>query len=256
MLKKHAMALKTLFWLLPWAAAGIGCEAAPRASVAWVRSATITLSSEELLYVESAVGLVVEGQGRTNNLVLQLNATLTASSATTAARLAAQTEPFIERKDGAVRIVVPSVDGATVEGTLLLRCPDDLSLRAFGKGGTVEVRGLDGALEIDAVTHVRVEDARANSTVRVVRGNVLIQTLATPASETVATTQGGDIQLTLPRALSAQIQAQAQNGAISVQHPSLPRWLGGDRPYTANVGGGLALIYANTSAGNIILTQP
>jgi DUF4097 and DUF4098 domain-containing protein YvlB len=67
-----------------------------------------------------------------------------------------------------------------------------------------------------------------------------------------ATTSGGDIELTLPRATSANIEATTSGGGIKIELPVLEASRNDDR-LVGSINGGGQRIEARTSGGGISL---
>ncbi|MCK6551783.1 hypothetical protein L6R52_38470 [Myxococcota bacterium] len=230
-----------------------GCEEVPQFSAQRTLTSTVTLDRETLLDVDSVVPLAIVGEPRSDDLHLSLDATVTASTSTRAKRLADALELAPETDGDKITLKLAAPSGATLSGTLEIGAPPGLDLAIVERGGTVDIEDVDGTIQVVAASHVRVVGATGDTSVGVARGNALVDTSATPGSTTLIEVDAGDIELTLPQGLSADILAVAQ-GQIYIAHPRLPPFLG--RPgdvYSANVSGGLAVFRLETRAGKIVI---
>jgi hypothetical protein len=232
----------------------IGCAEVPQFSETRSLTSTVALDRESLLDVDSVVSLSIVGERRSTDLHFALEATVTASTSTRA-KILADALALAPTSDGdTVTLKVEAPSEASLSGTLEIGAPPDLDLTIVERGGTVDVEDLEGSLRIVSQSHVRVVGATRDTVVGVVSGNALVDTLATPGTTTTIEVTAGDIELTLPEGLSANLLAVAGQGQIYIAHPRLPPFLG--RPgdvYSANVGGGLAVFRLETRAGKIVI---
>lgn len=253
----RSLSLAGALCLLAGAALLPACEPLERYTESTVRTATVTLSAEDTLVVESAFPLLVTGMRRRDDLSYHLQAEVTTSSTTTSKKIADELAVDMERVDArTVKLKVTAPADAVLGGVFRVWIPADLQLALFSQGGPVEVDRVEGAMVINAITHARVVGARNHVTLRVESGNALVETSQAPGVITDVLVGRGDVQVTLPAFLSAQIAATAGGGgAVLASHPSLPAMQAG-RPYRVSVNGGLSQLRAETRLGNVILRSP
>lgn len=215
-------------------------------------TSTVTLQSETRLVTNLPIPVVVQGERRVNDVVVTVDLTVTASSSTKARLLADMIDIDAEHADRDLVVTIGEPAGAELSGTVQLRIPDDLDLKVVERGGTVDILEVEGEIEVDARSHVRIVGAESHVDVGVEAGNALIETALPPGSGAVVQVNAGDIELTLPPAVSADIEANATAGIV-IAHPMLQRWPGGNQPYRANVGGGLSVVRLSTRRGLVVI---
>ncbi len=153
-----------------------------------------------------------------------------------------------------LRLGISELPRVTLSGTYRIVLPNDLDVNVTERNGTVDVLGVEGQIVVNSLSHVRVTGAADDVSVAVEAGNALVETEAPPGKQTLIRLGRGDIQLTLPPALSADIVADVINaGNIVVTHPRLPRYPGGTLPYSTSVAGGLSIIRLQTGSGLIVI---
>jgi hypothetical protein len=231
-----------------------GCLAGEQHTVERTLTSTVTLSRESLLDVNLPIPVVLDGRSRTNDVVITVDLTVTASSSSAAIARADEIEIEANSEQGVLRIGITEPMRVALGGAAELTLPGDLDVNVTERGGTVDVVSVDGDIVINSLSHVRVTDATGNVSVAVESGNALVQTESNPGKQTVIRLRRGDIELTLPPAVSADIQADVLgNGNIVIAHPGLPRYPGGTLPYRATVAGGLSIVRLETGAGLIVI---
>lgn len=236
------------------AVATVACQGGESAVVERKLEGTVALTTERTLLVDAVVEVIVEGNPRANEIAYTLEATLTASTAETASRAADMLAIGLDRPDGAVRMTlgVPSV--GTIGGRLTITAPADLDLGVIERGSTVTVASMDGNIQVDSFSSVRVVDPKRTVSIGVASGNGIVESNLLQGSVAEVLVKSGDIQLIIPAQVSAQIAATpGPNGTVLVTHPALPRPQMG-RPYSADVNGGLATVRLLAETGNVIIS--
>lgn len=224
-----------------------------QATRAW--TSTVTLSRQAVLELQSPLTLGIEGLPRTNELMLDVEAVATASSATVAQELVDALEFQIEEVDTrTLRITGEGFqpNNGTITGILIVQLPEDMDLNVFGAGGPVQIFDMTGDITVNAITDTQIVRSSGDVVVRVEQGVILVESELDPGTRVDAQTGAGDVQLTLPSFISAQVAAQTQQGTIFVTHPSLPAPIQG-LAYGTIVGGGLSGIVLVTGRGNILI---
>jgi hypothetical protein len=234
-----------------------GCLAGEQHTVERTLTSTVTLTRERILDVNFPIPIVLEGSRRSDDVVIKLDLTVTASSSSAAMARADEIEIKTVSEQGVLRVGMTEPSHASLGGRAGLLLPADLDVAVTERGGTVDVVGVEGQMIINSLSHVRVLGATNNLQVNVEGGNALVQTDSGPGKQTLIRLKQGDIELTLPLAVSADILADVTgNGTILINHPNLPRYPGGTLPYAANVGGALSIIRLETGAGLIVIKGP
>jgi hypothetical protein len=238
------------------ALAGPSCGSGFTESAEVVRTATIALGRETTFLVDIPVDLVVEGHPRSTDLVYTLKATVTASTASVAQGLAEAVKLSTQAEDArGIRLVAEGLEpkNGQVRGVLKVQLPDDMDLFLIGHA-TVEVHEVEGALQVAAAGHALVEGAVGNVSVGSQAGNALVAVNPLPGSLVEILAVRGDVQLTVPTAVSAQVVASPGGGGqLVVRHPAFPTPLNPAAPYAVSVGGGLSQITLTTQVGNIVI---
>ncbi len=234
-----------------------GCDGGPAFPATRSLTSTVALGSERALVVDAPTEVRVEGDRRRDEVSVALEATVTASAASTAARLAAALEVEVDRtRPGVLQLRLAAPEAASLGGRLTVRVPADLDLGVVGRGGPVDVLGMERGVDVVAATHARVEGALGSVRVRVERGNALVSSALSPGTVADLEVGVGDVQLTLPARPSAAIEASAGGGgSVQVGHPALPRAFG-VQPYRAAVNGGLGAARLVARAGNVVILGP
>jgi hypothetical protein len=217
-------------------------------------TSTVTLAGESRLVVNLPLPVVLRGERR-EDVVVAADFTITASTSTPASNVADTIQILTERRDGDLFIGLgePTTRGRFAAGGVVIRLPRDVDLDVTERGGTVEIEGIEGKIRVNSLGHVRVTGAEDDVFVAVQSGNALVDTDLRPGGSTTVQLVRGDIQLTTPAAVSADIEAVSESGLIVIAHPSLPRYPGGGLPYRANVGGGLNTVRLSTRSGVVVI---
>lgn len=246
-----------------WGALGItamaagACEQGEQfeASRSW--TSTVTLGQQRILEIHAPVTLGIEGLPRTSELVLDMEAVATASSATVARQLVDNLDWTIDDDGRRLRVTGDNFqpNQGTIQGVLIVRLPDDMDLEVFGLGGPVQIFDVEGDITVNAATHTELVRTSGNATVRLEQGNALIDSAVSPGSVIDVVVNAGDVQLTAPLTVSAQIGAVTNQGQIFIRHAGLPNPIQG-LPYQVTVGGGLSRVSLGTRRGNILIQSP
>ncbi len=238
-------------------AGATSCGETYRSGYDFVRTGTIALGQQTAFIIDAPVQLVIMGQPRSTDLIYDLSATVTASSATVARSLTELVKITTEDVEpNAIRLVVEGlVPGqSNVEGLLQVWLPQDMHLIATAQTGPLLVTEMHGDMNLNAATHTRVQGAKGSVRVAVQSGSAVVSTQALPSTLIELYTGTGDAQVLLPRQPSVNLQAEAGGGGqILVRHPAMPRHVATDLPYGAVVSGGLCQILMKTRAGNIAI---
>ncbi len=235
-----------------------GCEVGPQFTAQQKTTSTITLVGQRSLLINSALSTTILGERRLNEVEVELDARVSATSSATAHMLAAELEVVEDDSDPTVlSLTLPMLQQASLDGTLIIKVPKDLPVVAIQRSGTLDVIDVQESININAISHVRVTGAERDVSVAIEQGNALVETRATPGTQTIISVGSGSIELTVPLALSANIEAAVGTaGAIIPNHPALSPWVGGGLPYLANVNGGLSVFRLSTRSGNIVIRTP
>lgn len=219
-------------------------------------TSTVTLRGETRLIVDSLIPIEIRGERRLDEIRVVIDATLTASTSTRA-NAAAEKLSFDEAHPDArtVTLSLAAPEDALLTGTFRLEVPADMDVKAVERASTVFIEGMDGAIDVTSVSHVRVVEASKDVRVNVGRGNALVDATLTPGSTVDVRVRAGDVELRVPEALSADIEATfATEGAIITDHARLPPFFGtAGQPYRASVGGGLSIVRIATGTGRIVI---
>lgn len=223
----------------------------------FVRTATVSLGQQVAFIVDAPVQLVVMGQPRSTDLIYNLSATVTASSATVARNLAELVKITTEEVEpNAIRLTVEGLEPgqSSIEGLLQVWLPQDMHLIATAQTGPLLVSEMHGDMNLNAATSARVQGAKGSVRVAVENGNAIVSTQALPSTLIEVYTNSGDAQVLLPGQPSVSLQAQAGGGGqILVRHPAMPRHVATDLPYGTVVAGGLCQVVMSTRIGNIAI---
>lgn len=214
----------------------------------------VAIDGANTLLVDSVVEVIVEGDRGKTNIAYELDAVVTASTATVANRIADRLVVGVDRpSEDVVRVRIEPLTNGTIAGQLRLIIPDDLELGVTQRGAQVTVEDMDGTVQVDSVGAVRVVDPGGYVSVGVQNGNVIIESSLPPGFVTEAVTRRGDLQLIVPSQISASFSATPGGmGNVLVNHPALPRPLA-NRPYEAIVNGGLNTVRLSTMNGSVII---
>lgn len=238
--------------------AAAACDTGPQFSSTVTRKVTVSLGTEDTVVVNAPVSIELLGSRGRSALEVELELTVTASSADTAERAAKGVKVAVSRRDREVVLGVGGIDEQRVQGvsgTYTINAPRDLNARVTGTGKSVSVENLEGSVEVEAATNARVLGAEDSVSIQVGRGNAIVDTRARPGTSTAVMVQIGSVEIRLPTPLNARVVARAEGGALVVNHPDLRRPLAGF-PYDVVAGSGLASVTAVTRAGNVVLRQP
>lgn len=215
---------------------------------------SVEASRTRTLMVDSVVEVIVEGSPRLDAIAYELVATITASTATTAERIASSLVVSVDRPTEQIaRLVLAAPRAGTIRGKLTVRAPSDLDLGVVEKASNVMVSGMVGVVQVDSLSSVRVVDPEGTVSIGVQRGNAIVDSKLPAGERTEILVGTGDIQLTIPRQVSASIEATAGGaGNVVVSHPGLPPVIG-TRPYRTSVNGGLNTVRLSTMNGNVLI---
>ncbi len=240
----------TALLLLGAAISNLSCEGEPLTIAERVLSSTVSLSRESQLTIDTVVPLVITGNPRQNQLIAKIELTATASASDVAERIAqeAELEVTLEGKEAKLTLAPPKV--GFLSGRFTLEAPADMDLTVIQRGGTVDVTGMRETISVQSYTHVNIVDARADVSVGVENGNALVDTRLSPSTNTLIRTRSGDIQLTIPDSISANINATGGAG-VAVSHPQLPM-RPANLPYQVSVGNGLASVVIQ-AGGKVVI---
>lgn len=233
-------------------ATSTSCMEGEQVSLERSLTSTVTLEGERRLVTNLPIPVTIEGERRVNDVLVTVDLTVTASSSTQARILADMITIEEEHADRDLVIGITEPENARLSGTVRIQLPADLDVKVTERGGTVDVLEVEGEIEVDSLSHVRVTGAEENVDVAVEAGNALVESAQNPGLTTTIRVNAGDVELTLPPAVSADIEAVATNGIV-VAHPMLQRWPGGNQPYRASVGGGLSIVRLSTRRGLVVI---
>ncbi|MBK8011315.1 MAG: hypothetical protein IPK13_08185 [Deltaproteobacteria bacterium] len=236
------------------AAVGLSaCTLAPQYTADRSISESVELAGEQVLVVDAILPIDFRGARRRSDIQIDIEATLTASSAETAEEMAAALA--IEKANTDPSILTLTLAAPTkgfISGTLVITAPSDLDVQIVERGGAVRVDGLEGTLQVDALSDVQVRNAQNNVLIRVAEGLAVLDTLGLPGTTTQVAVGVGDVYLALPTTtLNLTLFAQGQR--IIVDHPQLPRVLNTGRPYEATVGVALAAVSLTAQQGAVTI---
>jgi hypothetical protein len=236
-------------------AIGTGCNEGGLKTASRTLTATVTLSLEDTLAIDSAVALVVEGQGRINEIYATLEATVTASTSSRAEELASRLSIQVQRRERTVSILIPVRMDTVLTGKLSLRVPSDLKIDALARGATNDITGMDEEIRVMALSHTKIVGAKQDVIVGVARGNALVSADLDPGSSVELVTENGDIQLTMPQNVSTDLSALVRsNGVVIPNHPQLPPYRGNPgQTYHVRIGEALSTVSLETGVGNIAI---
>ncbi len=235
------------------AAGGVGCEGAAGVAERTVKG-TVDLDGAETLLVDAVVEVIVDGDRGADGVAYELDAVVTASTATVANRLADRLVVGVDRPaNDVVRVRIEALEKGTLSGQLRLTIPDDIDLGVTQRAAQVTVEDMDGTVQIDSLGAVRVVDPGGYVSVGVQTGPVIVESSLPPGATTEVVARRGDIQLIVPQQISAAFLATPGGmGNVLVNHPALPRPLA-NRPYEATVNGGLNTVRLSTMNGSVII---
>jgi hypothetical protein len=218
-------------------------------------TATVTLSLEDTLAIDSAVTLSISGEKRIDQIFATLEAVVTASTSSRAEDLASRLAIEVQRRDRTVAISIPLLKDSILQGSLKLRVPSDLKIDVIERGDTTDIIGMDEDLRVASLSTVRITGAQRNVTVGVVRGNVQVDLLLDPGAAIELVTENGDVELRIPPAVSADISALVKSqGTIVPDHPQLPPYRGQPgQVYRVRIGDGLSAVSLQSGVGNIAI---
>ena len=237
------------------ATATSACTLGPQYTADRSISEAIALGDEPVLVIDSILPVDFRGARRRSDIQVDIEATLTASSAETAEKMAAAlTLEHSSSDDGSTLTLTlaPPAKGF-IAGTIVIAAPSDLHVQIIERGGAVRVDGLEGELQVDAVSDVQVLNAQNSATIRVAQGSVWLDALAQPGSNTQVEVGVGNVNLALPTTTTLNVALFAQGSEIIIDHPQFPRVLNTGRPYEATVGAALAAISLSTQQGAVTI---
>jgi hypothetical protein len=246
----------TMSVLIPIAIAS--CSEADLHAADAVFTATVTLGNETTLIVDSVLPLVMQGNRRITEVLIDARATITASTSTLARRLADDFSVQIERESPTtLRLVLPRPDRGAIGGTFKVTLPAEMHIGVFERSGTVDILNVAGQMEVNSLGHAKIVQATNSAKINVERGNALIDTTLPQGSTTDVRVGNGDIQLTIPAGISATFDVVVVGeGEIIASHPRLPTNLSGRQSFRTTVAGGLSIVRLSTGNGRIVIRTP
>lgn len=246
--------LLTSMAVLALAGAGAlaGCDGQQfRADVS--RTSTVTLGNASLLTVSAPVVVDVVTSAVGREVIAELTAVVTASSADVAQEVADSITIEATSPDERTRhIAIGSSGEGRIEGVLLLTVPESLELAVSASG--LRTQGTKRLVE--ARTSAGVEIYKASGSVRIeTGGGVILDTLMLQSTEVVVKAAGAVI-LALPATPSVSLTAvSGGQSAITVTHPALPAIPSKRTEYQVTVNGGLARAQVQSTAGSVTIQQ-
>lgn len=236
------------------AIASVGCEAGEVGSHLRSFTSTVSLSLEQAVFIIAPVSIEVVRSRRTD-ILITVDAVVTASTATVARQVAEALAIEISRPDSnAVIINLPAPTNGTLAGGMHVEVPGDIDVDVRSNNVAV-VRGVERRVQAVASNGVEVEGARGSVTVVVNSGPAIVESLLEGGATVDVTVGSGDLLLRLPSRMSADVNATiGDKGEVLIEHPALPAPLGiGKTRYRATVNGGLSLVRALTTVGRIVI---
>ncbi len=222
-----------------------GCGPSDFATAERTVTRSIDTIGKTRLVLDLPFALDVRGAGTATVAKLTLDLVASASTASTARRLADQFAfTVVEEAGGVVKLTVAQgVELVGLDGVATATIPSALEL-LVGSTREVRVQSMAQAVTVAAQGAVEVLDARGDVTVQG-GSSVLVTTRATPASRTRLQASGA-LRLGLPSNPSVQVVAQSAQGVVEIVHPALPTPIQG-LVYGASVNGGLADVQLSAS---------
>lgn len=242
------------------AAAGLAaCDDRGVGTYARTLTSTITLGRASKIGVDAKTPVEIVGRRGIANAYFEMDATITASTATIARLRAEKVFVLVTTpEDGLVVVRVSTVADAFVEGTIKLEVPSYMNVAAVSDGGTVQIESIEGDVEAGATSGGAVIDARGPVKLSVSSGVAFVDTRLPPGGDLDVSVGTGDIEIALPDTPSAAITAQISSGQgqVVVTHPKLTRAVGPALiNYSQTVNGGLSTVRLVTGGGRIFLRQ-
>lgn len=231
---------------------GLGCEAGDTASFEQTLTSTVTIGNASGLRVDTILALSVVGERR-DDILVRLEATLTASSVEAAEQLLSRYQIQSQVADAVVEIIIAPPEDGVLSGTAEVRTPQDLDLRVLERSGPLQIDRMEGAIVADSVGATTVLRAESDVVLRIENGAAFVDTALRASNRIDVGVGTGNVQLNLPTPLNARIQAESSAGVVS-NHPELPS-RPASVPYLQTVGGGAASVVATTRSGSVVFTQ-
>ena len=228
-----------------------GCETGPTGAASRQFTSTVAVGSKNQLQIDSLISLSILGERR-DDAIFMVDATVTASSSDKASEIIEAYDLTVDlQADPSIAFVTAGPPGqdAFISGLINVRAPRDMDLRILLRGGTLSVGQMEGDVLVDSLGSVSVFDADNDVVLRIESGNALVDSALRAGTRLDINVASGSIQINLPLALSANIQASASGGVVST-HPSLPS-RPGTVPYRQTAGTGASSIVATTTNGTV-----
>ncbi|MEM1023997.1 MAG: hypothetical protein AAF627_19615 [Myxococcota bacterium] len=218
----------------------------------------IDLDGVSTVFFETDVGLDIQGS-RGNEVTLLATIELTASS-TESLQLARQAFGLEAEREGSsllLRLQAPGGIGfdfeqARLSGVLEVGLPRDVDVDARVIGGGIRALDMESDLVLRAAGPVNADPAQGDATISAGSGGAFVRALLSSGRDVRVQVNAGNLELVLPRGLSARVRAESRAGSIVLDHPELPLLPSG-RPYDATIGRGGADVQALTLRGDILL---
>lgn len=227
-----------------------GCEDGEGVTVQRAFTATVAISAGTVQF-DTLLPIEILGERR-DDVVLNANLTLTASSATVAQRALDAWTLTTATEGGVAAFVIGPAEMGLIGGTATVRVPNDVVLRVLQRNGTVGIAEMRERVEVQSVGPVLVLNAETDVIVRAENGDVRVDTPLRGATAIDVDVAQGNVQVDLPAALNANVEAASTQG-INSSHPDLPTRPGGV-PYNQTVGRGVGSVVATTRSGAVIFT--
>src|SRR5688572_11054787 len=133
-----------------------GCLTGEQHTVERTLTSTVTLTRESLLEVNLPIPVLLDGTSRTNDVVISVDLTVTASSSSAAIARADEIEIQAMSEQGVLRVGITEPMRVALGGMAALTLPGDLDVDITERGGTVDVVSIEGDIVINSLSHVRV----------------------------------------------------------------------------------------------------
>lgn len=140
-------------------------------------------------------------------------------------------------------------------GELLVEVPAAMDLAVLQRGGSVQVSGVDGQMDIESVGTLVVQGLRSTGRLQAASGGARVDAILASGDAVQITCGQGPVNVVLPPNPSVRIEAMAGPGReVVVSHPDLPRSVGRET-YQATVGSGAARVLARSFSDNVVLLR-
>ncbi|MBX2811038.1 MAG: hypothetical protein KTR25_04490 [Myxococcales bacterium] len=229
----------------------MACETVPTDTASRQWTSTVAIGTVANLHFDSPIDLSIVGERR-NDVRLDLNLTVVASSTTAAEEAVATYDPTTTVADNQANIVFGPPEEGRLKGSVIARVPADVDLGVTQRGAVLQLEDMTGDIDIQNAGDISISADSNLVRVRCELGNVLIRSPVSGGSVLDVLVGVGSIQLELPSVLNARIEAQGTAG-INSTHSQLPN-RPGNVPYIGTTGSGSASIVATTRSGTILFT--